>query len=190
MLLKLAVRSHLLCFRYLMSQHQGFSTEVPKPPHFLTTADYSAEQLLDLVYRAILFKVEAKYKYPQTRTERPLAGKTLALIFSKRSTRTRVATETATAYLGNYKRTPASFVLWNKAYLYRPFSFIGGHAMFLGSQDIQLGINESLLDTARVVSSMVDGIMARVNGHEEIEVQLVKEKEEGCVLNRICPCFL
>lgn len=43
--------------------------------------------------------------------------------------------------------------------------------MFLGGQDIQLGVNESLLDTARVVSSMVDGIMARVGAHEEIEVR-------------------
>jgi hypothetical protein len=42
--------------------------------------------------------------------------------------------------------------------------------MFLGGQDIQLGVNESLLDTSRVVSSMVDGIMARVGGHDEIEV--------------------
>ncbi|KAI9314938.1 ornithine carbamoyltransferase [Dichotomocladium elegans] len=128
---------------------QGFSTHLPKPPHFLTTADYTAEQLLDLVDRAVKFKVESKYSYPAARTERPLTGKTLALIFSKRSTRTRVATETSVAYLG-------------------------GHAMFLGSQDIQLGVNESLLDTSRVVSSMVDGIMARVKGHEEIEL-LAKE---------------
>lgn len=42
--------------------------------------------------------------------------------------------------------------------------------MFLGSQDIQLGVNESLLDTSKVVSSMVDGIMARVGAHSEIEV--------------------
>lgn len=42
--------------------------------------------------------------------------------------------------------------------------------MFLGGQDIQLGVNESLLDTTRVVSSMVDGIMARVGGHDEILV--------------------
>lgn len=45
--------------------------------------------------------------------------------------------------------------------------------MFLGSQDIQLGVNESLLDTTRVVSSMVDGIMARVGGHDEIEVNFL-----------------
>ncbi|CAG8625279.1 5632_t:CDS:2 [Cetraspora pellucida] len=41
--------------------------------------------------------------------------------------------------------------------------------MFLGSQDIQLGVNESLLDTSKVVSSMVDGIMARVGSHSDIE---------------------
>ncbi|KAG0248174.1 ornithine carbamoyltransferase [Actinomortierella ambigua] len=41
--------------------------------------------------------------------------------------------------------------------------------MFLGSQDIQLGVNESLLDTSKVISSMVDGVMARVGAHEEIE---------------------
>ena len=79
---------------------QGFSTARAQPPHFITTADYTAEQLLDLVDRAIKFKVESKYSHPQARQERPLAGKTMALVFSKRSTRTRVATETATAYLG------------------------------------------------------------------------------------------
>jgi ornithine carbamoyltransferase len=47
---------------------------------------------------------------------------------------------------------------------------IGGHAMFLGSQDIQLGVNESLHDSAKVISSMVDGIMARVGHHSEVEV--------------------
>lgn len=42
--------------------------------------------------------------------------------------------------------------------------------MFLGSQDIQLGVNESLHDSAKVISSMVDGIMARVGHHSEVEV--------------------
>lgn len=73
-----------------------------KPNHFITTADYTSEQLLDLVHSAIQFKVEAKYSYPKPRTEHPLTGKTMALMFSKRSTRTRVATETAVGYLGNY----------------------------------------------------------------------------------------
>jgi len=65
------------------------------------------------------------------------------LMFSKRSTRTRVASESATALLG-------------------------GHAMFLGASDIQLGVNETLLDTSKVISSMVDGIMARVGDHSEV----------------------
>ncbi|CEG77949.1 Putative Ornithine carbamoyltransferase [Rhizopus microsporus] len=125
----------------------AFSLKPQKPNHFITTADYTADQLLDLVYRAVQFKVQAK-TCPKN-AERPLAGKTVALIFSKRSTRTRVATETAVNYLG-------------------------GNPMFLGSQDIQLGVNESLFDTARVVSSMVDGIMARVGDHSEIET-LAKE---------------
>jgi ornithine carbamoyltransferase len=66
------------------------------------------------------------------------------MIFSKRSTRTRVASETATQLLG-------------------------GQPMFLGSADIQLGVNETLEDTAKVVGSMVDGIMARVGEHDEVE---------------------
>ena len=46
----------------------------------------------------------------------------------------------------------------------------GGTPMFLGSQDIQLGVNESLLDTTKVISSMTHGIMARVGPHSDIEV--------------------
>lgn len=66
-------------------------------------------------------------------------------MFSKRSTRTRVATETSVASLG-------------------------GQPMFLGPSDIQLGVNESLYDTSKVIGSMADGIMARVGQHEEVEV--------------------
>ncbi|RKP24231.1 ornithine carbamoyltransferase [Syncephalis pseudoplumigaleata] len=65
-------------------------------------------------------------------------------MFSKRSTRTRVATETAITHLG-------------------------GRALFLGAQDIQLGVNETLYDTVHVLSTMVDGIMARVGPHADIE---------------------
>ncbi|KAF9580908.1 ornithine carbamoyltransferase [Lunasporangiospora selenospora] len=111
-------------------------------PHLLTDNDLSPKQLTDVLLSACQFKHDAKVLGKSSGA--PLAGKTMALMFSKRSTRTRVATETAVAYLG-------------------------GHAMFLGSQDIQLGVNESLLDTSKVVSSMVDGIMARVGAHSEIE---------------------
>ncbi|KAG0329020.1 ornithine carbamoyltransferase [Dissophora globulifera] len=111
-------------------------------PHLLTDNDLSSKQLSDVIRMACKFKHQAKVLGKPSGA--PLAGKTMALMFSKRSTRTRVATESAVTYLG-------------------------GHAMFLGSQDIQLGVNESLLDTSKVVSSMVDGIMARVGAHSEIE---------------------
>ncbi|KAG0265660.1 ornithine carbamoyltransferase [Mortierella polycephala] len=128
-------------------QHQKTysSDDVPAVsgvPHLLTDNDLSPKQLADIIQSACQFKHQAKVLGKPSGA--PLAGKTMALMFSKRSTRTRVATETAVTYLG-------------------------GHAMFLGSQDIQLGVNESLLDTSKVVSSMVDGIMARVGAHSEIE---------------------
>ncbi|KAG8797800.1 ornithine carbamoyltransferase [Serendipita sp. 399] len=66
------------------------------------------------------------------------------MLFSKRSTRTRVSAETAAVLLG-------------------------GRALFLGREDIQLGVNESLRDTARVLGGMCQGIFARVGEHSEIE---------------------
>lgn len=75
---------------------------------------------------------------------RPLAGKTLAMIFAKSSTRTRVSFE-----VGAYQ--------------------LGGHALFLSSQDIQLGRGETIPDTARVLSRYVDGIMIRTFAHSDVE---------------------
>ena len=72
--------------------------------------------------------------------ERPLAGKTLAMVFEKSSTRTRVSFEVGTFQLG-------------------------GHALFLSSRDIQMGRGEPIKDMARVMSRMVDGIMIRTFGH-------------------------
>ena len=73
-----------------------------------------------------------------------LAGKTLAMIFRKSSTRTRVSFE-----VGMHQ--------------------LGGHALFLSDRDIQLGRGESLADTARVLSRYVDGIMIRTYGQAEVE---------------------
>ncbi|GAA5826527.1 hypothetical protein JCM11251_002412 [Rhodosporidiobolus azoricus] len=134
-----------------------------RPPHLLTLADLTVPQLQHLISSSIAFKKHYKSRAtpqagriegaqfeqgdangPKEIEEKTLADKTVALMFSKRSTRTRVASETAVQILG-------------------------GHPMFLGSGDIQLGVNESLYDTARVVSSMVDGIMARVGHHSEVE---------------------
>lgn len=124
------------------------------PPHLLTLADLSIGQIQSLVSSAINCKKVVKEENiksdsPQVSNlqNKILDGKTIALIFGKRSTRTRVASESATVLLG-------------------------GHPMFLSPSDIQLGVNESLFDTAKVVSSMVDGIMARVGDHSEVEVSV------------------
>lgn len=74
-----------------------------------------------------------------------LFNKSIALLFSKRSTRTRVSAETAAVLLG-------------------------GRALFLGREDIQIGVNESVRDSARVIGGMCQGIFARVGEHAEIEV--------------------
>jgi ornithine carbamoyltransferase len=76
--------------------------------------------------------------------ERPLAGKTLAMIFAKSSTRTRVSFEVGVFQLG-------------------------GHALFLSSRDIQLGRGEPIKDTARVLSRYVDGILIRTFDHADVE---------------------
>jgi ornithine carbamoyltransferase len=74
--------------------------------------------------------------------EKPLAGKTLAMVFAKSSTRTRVSFE-----VGAFQ--------------------LGGHALFLSNRDIQIGRGEPIPDTARVLSRMVDGIMIRTFSHAE-----------------------
>ena len=97
--------------------------------HFLAIPDFSREELLGTLDLAARMK-RGEYR------EQPLAGKTLAMIFAKSSTRTRVSFE-----VGTYQ--------------------LGGHALFLSSRDIQLGRGEPIRDTARVLSRYVDGIMIR-----------------------------
>lgn len=79
---------------------------------------------------------------------RPLEGYSMSMIFQKRSTRTRVSTETG-------------------------MSMLGGHALFLGPSDIQLGVNESMRDTANVLCRFNQLILARVFGHDDV-VELAK----------------
>ncbi len=94
-----------------------------------------------------LFALAARMKSGAYR-EKPLAGKTLGMIFAKSSTRTRVSFE-----VGAYR--------------------LGGHALFLSSRDIQLGRGEPIRDMARVLSRMVDGIMIRTFAHADV-VELAK----------------
>ena len=105
--------------------------------------------LKDLSPEEIRFLLDESKKYKAKRSDfakqKLLEGKTLGMIFEKRSTRTRVSTEAA-------------------------MSELGGHALFLGKDDIQLGVNESLSDTAKVLGRMVTGILARVFEHETVEV--------------------
>ena len=107
------------------------------PRHFLAIPDLSRDELHQL------FDLAAKMKSGAYR-ERPLAGKTLGMIFAKSSTRTRVSFE-----VGAFQ--------------------LGGHALFLSSRDIQLGRGEPIRDTARVLSRYLDGIMIRTFDHADLE---------------------
>jgi ornithine carbamoyltransferase len=98
----------------------------------LTLLDYSEEEIRFLLELAKKVKAEKK----SGRVNRRFSGKTLALIFEKRSTRTRCAFETA-------------------------FGEEGGHPVFLSTQDIQLGVKESIEDTARILGRMFDAIQFR-----------------------------
>ncbi|MBB3329248.1 ornithine carbamoyltransferase [Halomonas campaniensis] len=109
--------------------------------HFLTLLDLSPEELRYLIQRAITIKNGLKTHGP---TYTPFANRTLAMIFEKSSTRTRVSFETAMAQFG-------------------------GHALFLSSRDTQLGRGEPIGDTARVLSEMVDAVMIRTFSHEGLE---------------------
>ena len=104
---------------------------------FLAVTDLGRDDLLGLIDLASRMKSGA-YR------ERPLAGKALAMIFTKSSTRTRVSFEVGSAQLG-------------------------GHALFLSSRDIQLGRGEPIRDMARVLSRYVDGIMIRTFAHADVE---------------------
>src|SRR3954452_264227 len=104
---------------------------------FLAIPDYSKDELL------ALFDLAERMRNG-TYTDKPLAGKSLAMIFMKSSTRTRVSFEVGT---------------WQ----------LGGHALFLSPRDVQLGRGEPIADTARVLSRYVDGIMIRTFAHAEVE---------------------
>jgi ornithine carbamoyltransferase len=104
---------------------------------FLTLSDLSAAELVAVLELAREMKAGRV-------ASRPLAGKALAMIFAKSSTRTRVAFEVGIRQLG-------------------------GEPIFLSSRDLQLERGEPVRDTARVLSRMVDAIVIRTHGHAEVE---------------------
>jgi len=112
----------------------GAPPELPR--HFL-----DLDQFDDTALRRIL---DLGFDYKNGRRDRPLAGKTLAMIFEKPSTRTRVSFEVATRQLG-------------------------GDAIFLDAADTQLGRGETVADTARVLSRYVDAIMIRTTESRKLE---------------------
>ncbi|HDG61929.1 MAG: ornithine carbamoyltransferase [Thermotoga sp. 4484_232] len=107
----------------------------------LTLLDYTSEEIRYLLDLSKQVKAENRAREKHRRFE----GMTLAMLFEKRSTRTRLAFETA-------------------------FTEEGGHAIFLSKQDIQLGAKESIEDTARVLGRMVDAIMFRGFKQETVEI--------------------
>lgn len=108
--------------------------------HFLKLLDCSKEEIINLLNIADQLKYEHKNNIPH----RKLEGKTLAMIFQKSSTRTRVSFES-----GMYQ--------------------LGGHALVMNASELQMGRGEPVSDTARVLSRYCDAIMIRTYAQDEVE---------------------
>lgn len=114
-----------------------------KGVHFMSIDQLSKVELQGLLDLSMYYKQLYGNKDNNLTVPRPLVGCSMSMIFQKRSTRTRVSTETGMAMLG-------------------------GHALFLGPSDIQLGVNESMRDTSSVLSRFNDIVLARVYKHADI----------------------
>jgi ornithine carbamoyltransferase len=108
-----------------------------KHKDFIEIHNYSAAEVHQI------FELARDMKADKDKFRDALKGQTLAMIFEKSSTRTRVSFE-----VGMYQ--------------------LGGHALFLSARDIQLGRGEPIYDTAKVLARYVDGIMARTFAHKTV----------------------
>jgi ornithine carbamoyltransferase len=112
------------------------------PRHFLDLSEIPASELRAVIEQSRAMK--AQLKRDRAGADKPLAGKTLAMIFDKPSTRTRVSFDVAMRQLG-------------------------GDVVMLTGQEMQLGRGETLADTARVLSRYVDAIMIRILNHDALK---------------------
>jgi len=112
------------------------------PRHFLDLSDFTARDLRGLLDRARALK--AGFRRGEPPRERPLAGKVLAMVFDKPSTRTRVSFDVGMRQLG-------------------------GETIMLTGKEMQLGRGESIADTGRVLSRYVDAIMIRLLDHAAMQ---------------------
>ena len=125
---------------------------------FKSLIDINAQEFKRIIQQAIDYKeLDKKHSVP-----RIYVNRTLAMIFKKSSTRTRVSFETA---------------------MYK----LGGHAIFLSESTTQLNRGEDISDTAKVLSGMADLIMMRTNTHEEIKS--LAENSSVPVINGLCNLF-
>lgn len=138
----------------------SFRRRFSPPRHLLSISDLTTQEFIHLVDNATIIK--SYYKSPTWSLRNALARRTIALMFSKLSTRTRVSSEAAVVAMN-------------------------GHPMFLGKNDIQLGVNETLYDTSVVISSMVSGIVARVGPHADIAA-LAKDSSVP-VISGLCDTY-
>jgi len=132
--------------------------------HFIDLRDFSADTLQMMLDHAQAMK---QARRAGTGHEQPLAGKTVAMIFEKPSTRTRVSFETGIVQLG-------------------------GAPLVLSAQDLQLGRGESIEDTARVLSRYVDAIMIRCFDHNTVLLlaEYATVPVINALTNRSHPCQL
>lgn len=137
------LRSQVRKRLYSTSTSSSPSTSPFAPRHFLSIADLTPKELANLIRNAHHHKTAIKAGTVPPSIQGALSGQTVAMTFNKLSTRTRVSTESAVVRMG-------------------------GHPMFLGKNDIQLGVNESLYDTSVVISSMVSAWVARVGPHADV----------------------